>query len=85
VSDNSCCLCLVAGLGGCPYSPGATGNVATEARLSSIIPACVLNGQLAGFLGCESCIDWSRVRHWDRYGYPIRDRRMDLSEDRSYE
>lgn len=34
-------LRLVAGLGGCPYSPGATGNVATEVGSSSILPAYV--------------------------------------------
>ncbi|KAF8513713.1 aldolase [Hysterangium stoloniferum] len=35
-SISSYHLLTVAGLGGCPYSPGATGNVATEARIGFV-------------------------------------------------
>ena len=53
----------VAGLGGCPYAPGATGNVATEDV------AWMLDG-----MGIETCIDlpalaaagWSILRHLGR-------------------
>jgi len=46
----ACFDCSVAGLGGCPYAPGATGNVATEDVLY------MLNG-----LGIETGVDMSRL------------------------
>ena len=46
----ACFDCSVAGLGGCPYAPGATGNVATEDVLY------MLDG-----LGIETGVDMSRL------------------------
>ena len=46
----ACFDCSVAGLGGCPYAPGATGNVATEDVLY------MLEG-----LGIETGVDMSRL------------------------
>lgn len=48
--------CSVAGLGGCPYAPGATGNVASEDVLY------LLNG-----LGIETGVDMSALREAGRY------------------
>jgi hydroxymethylglutaryl-CoA lyase len=48
--------CSVAGLGGCPYAKGATGNVASEDVLY------LLNG-----LGIETGVDMTRLRRAGRY------------------
>ncbi len=46
----------VAGLGGCPYAKGASGNVTTEDLLS------MLNG-----LGIETGVDLNKLRATGRY------------------
>ena len=48
--------CSVAGLGGCPYAKGATGNVATEDVLYLLDGLDVVTG-----------VDMSRLRHASRY------------------
>jgi len=48
--EMACFDCSVAGLGGCPYAPGATGNVATEDVLY------MLEG-----LGIETGVDMSKL------------------------
>src|SRR5215831_7681971 len=48
--------CSVAGLGGCPYAPGATGNVASEDVLY------MLNG-----LGLETGVDWDALAEAGRF------------------
>ena len=48
--------CSVAGLGGCPYAKGATGNVASEDVLY------LLNG-----LGIETRVDMTKLRRAGQY------------------
>jgi hydroxymethylglutaryl-CoA lyase len=43
----------VAGLGGCPYAPGASGNVATEDLLNMLsLIGCSTDGDAAAVLAC---------------------------------
>lgn len=48
----------VGGLGGCPYAPGATGNIATEDLVSMLDAAGVQTGiDLQGLLGASDFLD----------------------------
>lgn len=48
----------VAGLGGCPYAPGATGNVATEDVLYALAGSRYsVNGSAEGGINLEKMVD----------------------------
>ena len=48
----------VAGLGGCPYAPGATGNVATEDVLYALAGSQYsVNGSAEGGIDLEQMVD----------------------------
>lgn len=48
----------VGGLGGCPYSPGATGNVATEDVLYALLGSKYqVAGSNGGTIGLEDIVD----------------------------
>jgi len=51
----------VGGLGGCPYAPGAKGNVATEAVVEAL--------ETSGF---ETGVDLSRLRDAARFAQSLR-------------
>lgn len=51
----------ISGLGGCPYSPGATGNVATE----DVIYALESSGYTTGILPLPSQTNGKVTGEWD--------------------
>jgi hydroxymethylglutaryl-CoA lyase len=53
----------IAGLGGCPYAPGASGNMATEDRLNMLL-GCSADGDLTAVLECARKVS-AVVRHVD--------------------